>query len=29
MAAKLASEGDMTRRGRPMSKSTVGNLLKG
>lgn len=29
IAAKLASEGYVTRRGRPMTKSTVGNLLKG
>jgi DNA invertase Pin-like site-specific DNA recombinase len=29
IAAKLAAEGYVTRRGRPMTKSTVGNLLKG
>jgi hypothetical protein len=29
IAAKLASEGVVTRRGRPMTKRTVGNLLKG
>jgi hypothetical protein len=29
IAAKLASEGYVTRRGRPMTKSTMGNLLKG
>jgi DNA invertase Pin-like site-specific DNA recombinase len=29
IAAKLAGEGYVTRRGAPMTKSTVGNLLKG
>jgi DNA invertase Pin-like site-specific DNA recombinase len=29
IAEKLAREGYVTRRGRPMTKSTVGNLLKG
>ena len=29
IAAKLAAEGYLTRRGRPMTKSSVGHLLKG